>query len=65
MELFKEYKDIVTVNDLTKMLGIGRNTAYKLVNSQAIPNYKIDDGRKHYITKQQVIDYVTHAAANT
>lgn len=52
MELFKEYNDVVTINELTKMLRIGRNKAYELVNSQAIPDYKLDDGRIHYITKQ-------------
>ena len=50
MQMFNEYNDVVKINDLIKMLGIGRNTAYKLVNTQAIPNIRI--GRKHYITKQ-------------
>ena len=50
MQMFNEYNDVVKINDLIKMLGIGRNTAYKLVNTQAIPNSRI--GRKHYITKQ-------------
>ena len=62
MEMFKNYNDIVTINDLTKMLGIGRNTAYKLVTSHIIPSFKIDNGRKRFITKKQVIDFVTNAA---
>lgn len=50
MQIFNEYNDVVKINDLIKMLGIGRNTAYKLVKTNAIPSIRI--GRKHYITKQ-------------
>lgn len=50
MQMFNEYNDVVKINDLIKMLGIGRNTAYKLVKTNAIPSIRI--GRKHYITKQ-------------
>jgi len=34
--MFAEYPDIVTVNDLVKMLHIGRNRAYKLVGDGSI-----------------------------
>lgn len=50
MQMFNEYNDVVKINDLIKMLGIGRNTAYKLVKTNAIPSIRI--GRKHYIAKQ-------------
>lgn len=56
MQMFNEYNDVVKINDLIKMLGIGRNTAYKLVKTNAIPSIRI--GRKHYITKQQVIAFL-------
>ncbi len=54
--MFKEYPDIVTVSDLTKMLHIGRNQAYKLVGDGSIRTIRI--GTNHRIPKQCVIDYV-------
>ncbi len=54
--MFKEYPDIVTVSDLTKMLHIGRNQAYRLVSDGSIRTIRI--GTNHRIPKQCVIDYV-------
>lgn len=62
MQMFNEYNDVVKINDLIKMLGIGRNTAYKLVKTNAIPSIRI--GRKHYITKQQVIAFLDSNSVN-
>lgn len=50
MQMFNEYNDVVNIDDLMKMLGIGRNTAYKLVKTNTIPSVRI--GRKHRIAKQ-------------
>lgn len=55
-QIFAEYPDVVGVNDLTKMLHIGRNTAYKLINTNAIQTIKI--GKKHIIPKYRVIEFL-------
>lgn len=57
--MFKEYKDVVGIDDLCSMLGIGKNTAYKLINSGAIKSVKI--GRVHKIPKVYVLEYLKEA----
>ncbi len=59
-DIFKEYPDVVTVADIMKMLGIGRNIAYGILKSGAIKTVKI--GKKYIIPKQSVINFL--AAAN-
>ena len=58
--LFSTYPDVVTVDDLTKMLGIGKNTAYKLINDKKIKSVQI--GRQHKIPKCYVIEYLQTAS---
>ena len=55
--MFTEYGDIVSVAELQKMLGIGRDSAYKLLQEQRIYNVKI--GKKYIIAKQSVIEFLT------
>lgn len=58
--MFAEYPDIVTVYDMQKMLGIGRNKAYELVNSNKISCIHI--GRKIYIPKIRIIEFILKAS---
>ena len=46
-----------TVDELSSILRIGRNTAYELVRSGAIRSIKI--GRQIRIPRQAVYDYLT------
>lgn len=55
-ELFSDYPDVVDINDLTKMLHIGKNKAYELINTNTIQSIKI--GRKHIIPKFRVIEFL-------
>ena len=48
---------ILRIEDLMKVLDIGRNTAYELVRSKQI--YSIKIGRQLRIPKQALIDYLT------
>ena len=57
--MFSEYPDVVCVDDLTKMLHIGRNKAYELINSNTIQSIKI--GKKYIIPKFRVIDFLTNS----
>ena len=55
--IFTTYKDVVTVKELQKMLGIGRNLAYKLINEGKIKHLKINN--KILIPKIRVIEFIT------
>ena len=54
--MFKSYPDVVNVAQLQKMLGIGRNTAYKLLSENKIESIRI--GRVHKIPKKAVAKYL-------
>ena len=55
-DIFSNYPDVVSIEDLTQMLRIGRNKAYELVNTNAIKSIKI--GRKYIIPKFRVIEFL-------
>lgn len=55
-EMFKDYPDIVSVEQLMKMLQIGQVLAYKLVKSGEIKSRKV--GREYKIPKIYVIAYL-------
>lgn len=57
--MFSEYSDIMSVEQLAKALGIGKNSAYELVRSRAIGCKRI--GRKIIVPKACVIDFVRSA----
>ena len=56
-EIFSEYSDIVTVDEVMKMLRLGKNTVYKLLKDDEIPNVKV--GARYVIPKQSVIEFVS------
>lgn len=51
---------VVTVEDLARLLAIGRNTAYTLVRSGKIRSIKV--GRKYLIPKTAVDEYLDSAS---
>ncbi len=59
---FTNFKDVVKVKDLQKMLGIGRNLAYELIATNKIKSIK--SGNLILIPKQNVIDYLNNGGAN-
>ncbi|MCI6825649.1 MAG: helix-turn-helix domain-containing protein [Ruminococcus bromii] len=56
-EIFSEYSDIVTVDEVMKMLRLGKNTVYKLLKDDKITNVKV--GARYVIPKQSVIEFVS------
>lgn len=56
-EIFSEYSDIVTVDEVMKMLRLGKNTVYKLLKDGEIMNVKV--GARYIIPKQSVIEFVS------
>ena len=61
LELFKNYPDVVSVEQLSEMLHIGQVLAYRLVRNGEIKSRKV--GRKYIITKQNVIDFINNKEA--
>ena len=58
--IFTNFKDVVKVKDLQKMLGIGRNTAYELIATNKIKSIK--SGNLILIPKQNVIVFLNGGA---
>lgn len=61
-EMFREYPDILRIDEIQSMLQIGRNSAYDLLKQGLIKSIKI--GKKYIIPKQSVIDFVESACNN-
>lgn len=49
---------MLDVKDVAKILGIGRNLAYSLINSGEIKGLRV--GAKIRIPKQSLINYISH-----
>lgn len=54
--MFQEYPDIVSVEELQVMLHIGRSAAYGMLGDGTIRAIK--NGRRYIIPKVSVIEYV-------
>lgn len=54
--MFNEYDDLLTVEELCDILGIGKNAAYDILNSSDIKAFKV--GRIWKIPKIAVEDYI-------
>lgn len=57
--IFKDYNDVVTIKELQKMLRIGKNVSYKLIQENKINHFRINN--KIFIPKQSVIDFLLGA----
>ncbi len=56
VSLFKEYPDVVTVEQMSEMLGISTKTAYQLLKDNKIEHFKI--GRIYKIPKFHILTYL-------
>lgn len=54
--MYEQFEDIVTLEELCEMLGIGKNAAYRLLSSGHVKAFRIN--RVWKIPKQAVIEYV-------
>ena len=55
-EIFKDYPDVVTPEDVQNMLHIGRNRVYELLKTNSIKSIKV--GKKYIIPKKSVINFL-------
>lgn len=54
--LFLDMPDVMNVDQLQEVMGIGRSLAYKLINDGIIPHFKL--GRKIKIPKSALRNFV-------
>lgn len=54
--MFDEYPDILSVQQLMRALGIGRNKAYDMLKHNQIRNIKI--GKNYKVPKSCLIEFV-------
>lgn len=54
--MFRDYPDVVTVEQLCEMLHIGKNTAYNLIRSNRIRHIRI--GKQIKIAKTSIITFL-------
>lgn len=54
--LFKDFSDLLTVDELMLLLGIGKNSAYNLLRSGKIRAFQLNGRWK--IQKQSVINFI-------
>jgi len=59
----KDFPDVLTVMQLAQVLGIGKNTAYTLVQDGTIGHLKV--GRKYLVPKRCVVDYLNSPRYNS
>ena len=55
-DIFEEYPDVVTFEQLKEMLHIERTFAYKLLQNKIIESFKC--GRSYRILKSKIIEYL-------
>ena len=54
--MLKNYKDVLSVEDLCEILSIGKNTAYRLLKSGEIKSVRI--GKVYKIPKDSIREYL-------
>lgn len=54
--VFKDYPDVVTVEQMSEMLGISTKTAYRLLKNNVIQHFMI--GRIYKIPKYHILAYL-------
>lgn len=54
--IFKEYPDVVSVTQMSEMLGISEKSAYRLLKENCIDYFKV--GRTYKIPKLHIFNYL-------
>lgn len=54
--VFKEYPDVVSVSQMSQMLGISEKSAYRLLKENCIEHFKV--GRTYKIPKLHIFNYL-------
>ena len=57
--LFNDYPDLLSIGELQEALGVGRSTAYRLINDERIKHLRI--GKSIKIPKIYILDFVLNS----
>ena len=55
-EMFTEYDEILSIEDVMEILHIGKNSVYSLLKSNEIRNIRV--GKRYIVPKQSVINFI-------
>lgn len=58
--MFNEYPDLLTSGQVCKILKIGKNKLYQILQTKTIPCLKI--GKKYLIPKMLLVEYILSSA---
>lgn len=61
-EMFTEYDEILSIEDVMEILHIGKNSVYSLLKSNEIRNIRV--GKRYIVPKQSVINFITAIILN-
>ena len=61
-EMFTEYDEILSIEDVMEILHIGKNSVYSLLKSNEIRNIRV--GKRYVVPKQSVINFITAITEN-
>lgn len=61
--MLDNYDDILTIEDVSIILGIGKNWVYRLLTEKKIAAFKI--GRNWKIPKQSLINYISSHSSDS
>lgn len=61
-EMFTEYDEILSIEDVMEILHIGKNSVYSLLKSNEIRNIRV--GKRYIVLKQSVINFITAITEN-
>ena len=56
-EIFAEYDEILSIEDVMEILHIGKNSVYSLLKSNEIRNIRV--GKRYIVPKKSVINFIT------
>lgn len=60
--MFNSYPDIVNINQISKMLGIGKSSVYSLLRTNQLRHVRV--GTKYIVPKQSVVDFASGVCYN-
>ena len=61
-EIFAEYDEIFSIEDVMEILHIGKNSVYSLLKSNEIRNIRV--GKRYIVPKQSVINFIAAITEN-
>lgn len=57
--MLDEYSDILSPNDIMKILNLSNTTVYSMLREGVIPCYRVGKGKIWRINKKDLIDYLS------